>query len=371
VSGGAPTEPPEELKRFIVDKVPEGEKLTALNINFDDKITLLGATIDPGLDVAAGKRVKVTMYWRVDKALDDTEWKLFTHVLDGSGDRLMNIDNVGPLRHIAHNRQAWAPGSWVPGKVYVDSQSFTMPRKVKTSKVQIVTGIWRGHDRLPIKSGPSISDNRALIATLTTSGGAKEKDQSPVPQLEVSQIKKGNRVRIDGKLNDDAWQTAATTAAFVNVATGNPAPESPVQGTAKLLWDEKALYVGIEVKEQNVVGGFDKAQKDPHLWTKDCVEIMIDPDGDGDNKDYYEIQLNPQNLVFDSEFDDYNKPRTEPNGPFGHEEWSAKLESAVRVRAPSTTRATRTRATWSKPRSPGALSPRRRRRRRSRVRAGA
>jgi hypothetical protein len=332
VSSGAPTEPPDEVKKFIVDKVPEGEKLTELNVNFDDKITLIGASIDPGLDVPAGKRVKVTLYWRVEKALDDQEWKLFTHVLDGSGERLMNIDNVGPLRHIAHNRQAWAPGSWVPGKVYVDSQSFTMPRKVKTAKVQIVTGIWRGHDRLPIKSGPSISDNRALVATLTTSGGDKDKTQSPVPRLEVSQIKKGNRVRIDGKLGEDAWTTAASTQAFVNVSTGKPATESPVQGSAKLLWDDKALYIGVEVKEQNVVGGFDKAQKDPHLWTKDAVEIMIDPDGDGDNKDYYEIQFNPQNLVFDSQFDDYNKPRVEPNGPFGHEEWSAKAESAVRVK---------------------------------------
>ncbi len=39
---------------------------------------------------------------------------------------------------------------------------------------------------------------------------------------------------------------------------------------------------------------------------------MIDPDGDGDNRDYYEIQLGPQNLVFDSQFDGYNQPRVLP-----------------------------------------------------------
>jgi hypothetical protein len=65
------------------------------------------------------------------------------------------------------------------------------------------------------------------------------------------------------------------------------------------------------------------------LWTRDTVEMMVDPDGDGDNKDYYEIQINPQNLVFDSQFDDYNQPKTEPNGPYGHQEWSANLKSAV------------------------------------------
>ena len=59
---------------------------------------------------------------------------------------------------------------------------------------------------------------------------------------------------------------------------------------------------------------------------------MLDPDGDGDNKDYYEIQINPQNLVFDSQFDDYNQPKNEPDGPFGHQEWTAKLKSAVSVK---------------------------------------
>lgn len=48
---------------------------------------------------------------------------------------------------------------------------------------------------------------------------------------------------------------------------------------------------------------------------------MIDPDGDGDNRDYYEIQINPQNLVFDSRSDSYNRPRPTPDGPFGHQDW--------------------------------------------------
>jgi len=59
--------------------------------------------------------------------------------------------------------------------------------------------------------------------------------------------------------------------------------------------------------------------------------VMVDPDGDGDNKDYYEIQVNPQNLVFDSRFEDYNLPKKEPDGPFGHQEWSSQLKSAVTV----------------------------------------
>jgi cellulose/xylan binding protein with CBM9 domain len=331
VSGQASEEPPEEIKKLILDQAPE--KLTPVNVNFEDKITLLGVEVEPGLDVAPGKRVKLTMYWRADKPITDSGWKLFTHVLDGSGDRLLNVDNVGPLRHLGANGQAWPPSSWKPGKIYVDSQTFTLPKKVKSSQVQVVAGIWRGRDRLELRSGPSAGDDRALVATLNvvTNSAAKEPGVG-VPQLEVPELAPASVIKIDGKLDEAAWRDAADTSAFVNVRTGKPAPESPVQGSAKLAWDAKWLYVGFDVKDQTLTGGFDPKQKDPQLWTKDCVEIMIDPDGDGDNKNYYEIQINPQNLVFDSQFDDYNRPRQEPNGPFGHQEWSAKLESVVRLR---------------------------------------
>jgi hypothetical protein len=331
VSETPSTEPPDEVQKFIVDKVPEDAKLTPLNVNFDDRLTLVGAQIEPGLDVEPGGRVKITMYWRADRALDDVDWKLFTHVLDGSGERLMNIDNVGPLRHIRRNRQTWPPGSWVAGKVYVDSQSFTMPRKVKSSQVQVVTGIWKGKERLALKSGPSISDNRALVATFAT-GLPSAKSQDDVPELQVGQMREGLKVRLDGKLSEFAWESAADTQLFVNGGTGKAASESPLQASAKLVWDSSALYLGVNVKDQDLVGGFDKKQTDPQLWTKSCVELMIDPDGDGDNKDYYEIQVNPQNLVFDSHFDDYNQPRKAPDGPFGHQEWSSKLESAVQLK---------------------------------------
>jgi hypothetical protein len=320
-------EPSEEVKKLIVDTAPD--KMTELNVNFDDKVTLLGVTVDPGLDVAPGKRVNVTMYWRADKPVE-AGWKLFTHVLDGSGDRLMNIDNVGPLRQTGRNGQAWPPSNWTPGKIYTDTQTFSVPRKVKSSKLQVVAGIWKGRERLTQKSGPSAGDNRALVVTLNTVPNASAKT-TRVPRLDVARLSRGSSIRIDGKLDEAAWRDAADSSAFVNVRTGEAAPESPVQGSAKLAWDDKWLYLGFTVKDQNVTGGFDKKQADPQLWTKDCVEIMIDPDGNGDNKDYYEIQINPQNLVFDSQFDEYNRPRQEPNGPFGHQEWSSKLESAVKV----------------------------------------
>ena len=121
--------------------------------------------------------------------------------------------------------------------------------------------------------------------------------------------------------------------------TGKANTTFPVNATAKITWDDTNLYVLYEVTEPEIVGYFtskDKQPKDwtvsgqPKLWTKDTVELMIDPEGD--NKDYYEIQINPQNKQFHTRYDSYNSPKTEPDGPFGHEDWNPKITSAVVVK---------------------------------------
>lgn len=156
-------------------------------------------------------------------------------------------------------------------------------------------------------------------------------DRRAIKELSVSPLLAGSALTIDGRLDEPAWQTAASTGPFVDVGAGRENPALPTQGSARLLWDGQFLYVGFEVSDRKVHGGWPKEAKDPHLWEKDTVEIMIDPDGDGDNKDYYELQINPQNLVFDTNYDDYNVPNGNGRGPFGHEEWSAGLVSATEV----------------------------------------
>ena len=59
--------------------------------------------------------------------------------------------------------------------------------------------------------------------------------------------------------------------------------------------------------------------------------MMVEPDVAGDNHDYYELQINPQNKVFKSQFDALQQPNGGPNGPFGHEDWDPKLKSAVQI----------------------------------------
>lgn len=320
----------EALKAYILE-APPANIPHRLDADFEGKLKLLGYAITPEGNAGNGAEVKLTMYWQCNEKLEDG-WGLFTHVLDPGGARLLNIDNVGPLRQWADTHQALSPSFWEKGKVYVDEQTFRMPDNMTVPEVSIVTGVWKGEARMKITSGPHDPENRAVVAHLKTGIAPKPKPNlTMIKSLRVDKLADKQTVTIDGKLDEEAWKSAATTGPFVDVGSGEPNPSFPAQGSAKLLWDDKNLYVAFEVKSSTIVGGFSKDAKDPHLWEKDTTEIMVDPDGDGDNKDYYEIQINPQNLVFDTAYEEYNKPKDDAKNIFGRMEWSAKAKTAVTV----------------------------------------
>jgi hypothetical protein len=64
---------------------------------------------------------------------------------------------------------------------------------------------------------------------------------------------------------------------------------------------------------------------------------MLQPGDPGDNRDYFELQIDAHGAVFDSHFEDYNSPitGTGPARRFGHMEWSSELERAVHVQPQS------------------------------------
>jgi hypothetical protein len=315
-----------KLKGFILDKEPKIEK--KLNVDFDGKVELIGYkfnTKQPKPD----KKVKLVLYWKPKQKLDEGT-RLFTQVLDGSGERVQTLDDKGPLREKKGGKQVFPMSQWEPGKVYVDEMSFKISSKIKTDRFQIVAGVTKGSERIAIKAGPKDSQNRALVLNMPISKESKPKTPK-IAAAKVNKLGAKDKIKIDGKLDEPAWEQASVLGPFVDVATGQPNKSFPVNGKARLLWNDQNLYVAYEVEDKDIVGGFPKTAKDPHLWTKDTVELMIDPDGDGDNEDYYEIQIGPQNLVFDSQFDKYNEPKTDPDGPFGHQEWSSGLKSAVVV----------------------------------------
>lgn len=327
LGSGSCAEKPVELAKLELAASPgDMQKLGQV---FGGALELLGAKlVVPPEGVKPSSRVEVTLYWRKRGAVP-SGFRLFTHVLDEAGERILNLDASGALRKTERGEPLLPPRLWDDGKVYVDNFAFFVPSSVRTETIRVVAGVYRGSERLLVDGKSGLEATRATVAKLDVVH-APLAGSSSVPVAWVQ--RRRTPVVIDGKLDEDAWVHAGVVGPFVNVASGRPVTGSEVTGRVKLLYDDAALFFGFDVVDEDLRGGFDPSQPDPHLWLKDTVEIMIDPDGDGDNRDYYEVQVGPQNLVFDSFFDAYNQPRVEPNGPFGHQEWSSQLTSAVTLR---------------------------------------
>lgn len=336
----------ERLKAYILDAVPADAK--KIDVNFDNKVHLVGYKITPEL-AGPGTKVMLTYYWRCDDVLDEG-WQLFTHIQHEGFDRHEGLDASGPLRQPSGKSQVLGPDRWERGKIYADEQTYTMPAELRGPDSVVYVGIYKGDQRLRTLSGPNDGDNRAIVTKIKTGVAPRpdlmKKGLTDLPEIVPLHLGRGAdgqraAIVVDGRGDEKAWATAASTGAFVDVGTGRSSAAFPINGTARMLWDDENLYVLIDVKDPDVVGYFtskDEQPKDwtvtgqPMTWTKHTAEIMIDPDGDGDNVNYYELQINPQNKVFKSQFDGYNRPKVEPQGPFGHEDWDPKMKTAVVVK---------------------------------------
>jgi hypothetical protein len=125
--------------------------------------------------------------------------------------------------------------------------------------------------------------------------------------------------RIDGRLNDRAWSIAPSTERFV--ATMDGSLQDP-EATARIAWDDEHLFIAFDVADDFLKS--DLSGDDPHLWEQDCVEVMLDPGGDG--RDYFEIQLSPSEEIFDTRFDTRRLPQ-----PFGRVSWASEMDGATEV----------------------------------------
>lgn len=166
-SHGSPDKPPEKLQKYVLDQAPAdvGQKL---DVNFDGKITLLGARVQAPDNLTNRGWVKVTTYWRSDAPVDE-DVRLSTHLLDAAGKQIHELDYNGTLRKRDGQMQTLGPGRWKPGHVYVDEQRFRAPsfRQLKTQKFEIVVSLAEGEVRLPIVRGKGDELNRVKIGEVT------------------------------------------------------------------------------------------------------------------------------------------------------------------------------------------------------------
>ena len=97
-----------------------------------------------------------------------------------------------------------------------------------------------------------------------------------------------------GSLEQGAWAAAPWTEDFVDIE-GDRKPRPAYRTRAKMLWDERFLYVGAQLEEPHVWSSL--REHDQIVFQDNDFEAFIDPDGDG--REYYEIEINARGTVFD------------------------------------------------------------------------
>jgi len=330
----------ELVKEHILDDMPADVK-HKVDVNYEDKIHLIGWTAEPEM-AAPGSTVRFTLYWRKTGDLDPG-WKLFTHVTtDDVKQAKGNLDCVGSIRQEKAANcsvQMYGPSEWEKNKVIRDQFEFSVPNDVQWPTYRFLVGIWKDDARLKIKNADANDgDNRANVITLPTGVKAPETpppQKTEVPKLNAPKFGKAE-IKLDGKLDEKAWETAGATGPFVSPGDGKTATDHPVNGSAKVVWDDQNLYVGFVVEDKEPTSPFKATDKDPRIWEKSsAVELMIQPGDPADNKDYYELQVDVNGAVFDTKWDDYNQPITggpdEATKVFGHMDWASNLKNAVFV----------------------------------------
>jgi hypothetical protein len=101
-------------------------------------------------------------------------------------------------------------------------------------------------------------------------------------------------VVIDGKLDDLAWKDAPWTDDFVDIL-GAAGPRPRFRTHARMLWDDNYFYIAAELIEPHVWGTLTK--HDSVIFQDNDFEVFIDPDGD--NHEYYELEINALNTEWD------------------------------------------------------------------------
>ena len=280
-----------------------------VNADLDGKVVYLGLDVDH-VPIEPGKDVLLTHYWKLVSS-PGQDWKTFTH-LNGAKN-FINADHA-PVKG------KYPVGAWKAGEIIRDQHSIRLPANWPAPTVEVYTGLWRGTTRMPVKAGPHDAEGRVLAATIPVSGkpAAAEERKRYVVRMVTKAPK------IDGKLDDAAWASAPSTGPFVNTMTGAPVA---LKTEAKLLWDKKYLYIGIDNVDSDVWAKLDK--RDDKLWTEEADEIMIDADGNG--RSYVELQVAPNGNLFDTYLPERRKYEDTINPKMKPFSWNSKTIAKMRI----------------------------------------
>ncbi|MDG2222373.1 MAG: transglutaminase domain-containing protein [Rubripirellula sp.] len=156
---------------------------------------------------------------------------------------------------------------------------------------------------------------------LADSAGDWEKMKLITPQQYVCGFTE-SPISVDGKIDESVWKSTPWTTAFRDIE-GDVKPKPRHRTRAKMLWNKDFFYIAAQLDEPHVWGTL--TDHDAVIFHDNDFEVFIDPNGD--NHEYYELELNALNTTWDLFL-----PKPYKDGGKADNSWEIEgLQTAVNV----------------------------------------
>ena len=135
-------------------------------------------------------------------------------------------------------------------------------------------------------------------------------NDAPRPAIDVPFAR--TAPKLDGSPEDPAWTEAAAIPGL-ELSLGNAAKGlKPVPTAVRLLWDDSYLYVRFLCEDSEMF--VPHTGRDANHYEGDVAEVFLDPVGD--QRQYFELQVSPDNGVLDQLILVTGEPRISPSLAF-------------------------------------------------------
>jgi hypothetical protein len=142
---------------------------------------------------------------------------------------------------------------------------------------------------------------RVAVFTSLTMGAALAQDAPAAPlappagEPKVYEVHRvTSAIHVDGRLDDEAWTNAAWTEDFVDIE-GSIRPRPRFRTRAKMLWDDRFLYIAAELEEPDVKASITK--HDAVIFHDNDFEVFLKPLPNEEG--YFEFEMNALNTGWD------------------------------------------------------------------------
>ena len=303
-----------EVEKQILKEAPTPEHV--LEVNYDNEIELIGLDVEPKT-LQAGEPATFTWYWRALKA-PTKNWQIFVHFDSREAKMRQGLDHH-PVKGLLKT------SLWKPGQIIKDVQTVTIREDFPSGTAVPYIGLYHGDGteaRMKIVNDAEKTNDRRAIGPAIPIQGASASNQKgateeavALPSYRATRLSAEEvaLITIDGKLEETVWEKAPK----IKLEPFGEGQE--LETWAKVAYSDEALYVIAYLEDRHIWG--DLKERDSKTWEQEVFELFIDPDGD--SEDYLELQVTPQNVVFDANF----KKRLGAQGEGSSEEQIARASA--------------------------------------------